>query len=110
VVCRSHFQRHEETLALNISEGQVDASGITFGVAVANDMVEFRVDALNQALRELCHASVIVLGKNRVSKGRPDGVKRYRGIDSSVPLHDMSQPSRFEKAKPNRVTAQLNPK
>ena len=46
----TYLQRHEERLALNVREAEVDASGEAIYVSVPDDVVDLCVDAPNEAV------------------------------------------------------------
>ena len=58
---RAYLQRHQQTFTLHVGEAEVDASRVTVGVAVPDDVRDTRVDAVDEAVGQLLHAGVISL-------------------------------------------------
>ena len=44
----TYLERHQQTLALYICEAEVDASGVTVGVAVPHDVLDARINAVDK--------------------------------------------------------------
>ena len=61
----TYLQRHQQTLPLDVSETEIDATGVTVDVAVSDDVFNARVDAVDEAVRELFNPSMIPLSRIR---------------------------------------------
>jgi hypothetical protein len=56
-----YLECHEQAFTLDVSERQVDASRVAFSIAIANDMLDLSVDAIDEAIRQLLDAGMITL-------------------------------------------------
>ena len=52
----AYLQRHEERLALHIREAEVHAARVAVRVAVPDDVVDLRVNTVDETVRELLDA------------------------------------------------------
>jgi hypothetical protein len=98
---RNVLEVHNERLALDEREREVDAAGVALYVAVALNVRHLGVDAVNEALGEL--ADTLVVGLERTERmGRPcqlrlkcDGARkgRHTSISSFAILHASPSPA-----------------
>ena len=59
----TYLQRHQQTLPLDVSETEIDATGVTVDVDVPNYVFNAGVDAVDEAVRELFHPSMVPLSR-----------------------------------------------
>ena len=64
---RTYLQRHEERLTLDVREAQVHAAGVAVRITIPDDMVDLRVDTVDEALRELLDSCMVALERSKVS-------------------------------------------
>ena len=59
----TYLQCHQQTLPFDVSETEIDATGVTVDVAVPNYVFNAGVDAVDEAVRELFHPSMVPLSR-----------------------------------------------
>ncbi|KAI3476181.1 hypothetical protein L1887_62293 [Cichorium endivia] len=84
------LERHEERLALDVLEGEVEAARVAVGVAVEEHVRDARLERVAQTLRELGDVRVVVrqllLGQTRRLAESGDELRRQRARSQSTLL------------------------